>query len=283
MTLGGKFGWGTFCTTGEGIDSTSINLPDCQESFIEKLVALNKPTVGIHFDGRALSSDMADRHIDALIEAWNPGQYGAEAIVDVLTGKVNPSGRLPVSIAYNSGQIPLFYNHDHGASYHVGTVNEYTSYLDCPREPRYYFGHGLSYTEFAYSNLQINKEAYEPDEQVVVTVDVSNIGDVDGEEVVQLYVHDPYASIVRPVQELVGFIRVSLAAKETKTVKFEINLSQLAFIDENMRWKVEAGEIEVLVGASSNDIRQRGSFHIHSDLLIDARTRGFFASACVLD
>jgi len=282
LTLGGKFGWGKFCTTGEGIDSTSINLPECQEIFIEKLAALNKPSVAIHFDGRPISSDMADRHIDAIVEAWNPGEHGAEAIVDILLGKVNPAGRLPVSIVYNSGQIPLFYNHDHGASYHVGTINEYTSYLDCPREPRYYFGHGLSYTTFAYRNLRISKDVYDPQEALVVTIDISNSGIVAGEEVVQLYVRDKYASVVRPVQELAGFIRVPLAANETKQIQFTMKLSQLAFLDEDMKWKVEAGDIEVMIGASAHDIRQSGMFRIGSDMFIDEKTRGFYAKAEVL-
>ncbi len=277
LTLGGKHGWGMFSTTGEGIDTTNIGLPECQESFIRKLAALQKPTVAVHFDGRPISSDMADEHIDAILEAWNPGQYGAKAVTDILFGDYNPAGRLPVSIAYNAGQVPLFYNHDQGSSYHVGTMNDYTSYLDCPREPRYYFGHGLSYTSFRYSHLTVSKEAYEPTEQVIVTIDVTNTGEVFGEEVVQLYIRDKYASVVRPVQELAGFVRVPLKPNETRTVQFRMNPSQFAFLDTNMAWKIEAGEIEVMVGASSQDIRAKGSFRICSDLFIDGKTRGFYA------
>ncbi|AFC29026.1 hypothetical protein PM3016_2130 [Paenibacillus mucilaginosus 3016] len=281
LTLGGKHGWGMFCTTGEGIDTTNIGLPECQESFIGKLAALKKPTVAVHFDGRPISSDMADQHIDAMIEAWNPGQYGAKAVTDILFGDYNPAGRLPVSVAYNAGQIPLFYNHDHGSSYHVGTMNEYTSYLDCPREPRYYFGHGLSYTSFGYSNMTVSKEAYEPAEQVIVTIDVTNTGEVFGEEVVQLYIRDNYASVVRPVQELAGFVRVPLQPNETRTVQFLMDPSQFAFLDTHMAWKIEAGEFEVMIGASSHDIRAKGSFRISSDLFIDGRTRGFYAEASI--
>ncbi|MFD2329347.1 glycoside hydrolase family 3 N-terminal domain-containing protein [Cohnella sp. GCM10020058] len=279
LTLGGKHGWGMFCTTGEGIDSTNIGLPECQESFIRKLAALNKPAVAVHFDGRPISSDAADRHLDAIIEAWNPGQYGAEAVTDILFGDYNPAGRLPVSIAYNAGQVPLFYNHDHGSSYHVGTANEYTSYLDCPREPRYYFGHGLSYTSFRYSNLTVSKETYAPTEQVNVTIDLTNTGEVFGEEVVQLYIRDKYASVVRPVQELAGFLRVPLQPNETKTVRFSMDPSQFAFLDTAMAWKIEAGEFEVMIGASAHDIREKGTFRIRSDLFIDGKTRGFYAEA----
>lgn len=281
LTLGGKHGWGMFCTTGEGIDTTSIGLPECQESFIRKLAALNKPKVAVHFDGRPISSDMADQHIDAIVEAWNPGQYGAKAVTDILFGDYNPAGRLPVSVAYNAGQVPLFYNHDHGSSYHVDTINEYTSYLDCPREPRYYFGHGLSYTSFRYSNMTISMKAYEPTEQIIVMIDVMNAGEVFGEEVVQLYIHDKYASVVRPVQELVGFVRVPLQPNETRTIQFLMDPSQIAFLDTNMAWKIEAGEIEVMIGASSHDIRARGAFRISSDLFIDGRTRGFYANATI--
>lgn len=281
LTLGGKYGWGMFCTTGEGIDATNIGLPECQESFIRKLAALKKPTVAVHFDGRPISSDMADQHIDAILEAWNPGQYGAKAVTDILFGDYNPAGRLPVSVAYNAGQVPLFYNHDHGSSYHVGTANEYTSYLDCPREPRYYFGHGLSYTSFGYSNMTVSKEAYEPTEQVIVTIDITNTGEAFGEEVVQLYIRDKYASIVRPVQELAGFVRVPLQPNEKGTVQFRMDLSQIAFLDASMKWKIEAGEIEVMVGASSHDIRAKGSFRICSDLYIDGRARGFYASTSI--
>jgi beta-glucosidase len=281
LALGGKHGWGSSCTTGEGIDATNIHLPECQESFIHKLEDLNKPTVAVHFDGRPISSDMADQYLDAILEAWNPGQYGAKAITDVLFGNYNPTGKLPVSIAYNAGQIPVFYNHDNGSSYHVGTVNEFSSYVDCPREPRYYFGHGLSYTNYAYSDLRIEKETYEPDELLFVHMDVTNTGEVFGEEVVQLYIRDPYASMVRPVMELAGFVRVPLEPKETKTVQFTMRLSQFAFLDADMRWKIEAGEMEVLAGAASNDIRAKGSFRICSSINIDGKTRGFYADAAI--
>ncbi|MEW9053764.1 MAG: glycoside hydrolase family 3 N-terminal domain-containing protein [Neobacillus sp.] len=277
LTLGGKVGWGTACSTGEGIDSTNINLPECQESFISKLAALNKPTVAIHLDGRPISSDMADKHIDAIVEAWNPGQNGAKAITDVLFGTYNPAGRLPVSVAYNAGQIPIFYNHHNGSSYNVGTDSAFTSYIDCPREPRYYFGHGLSYTSFGYSDICIGKEEYAPNENLVVSIDITNTGDVYGEEVVQLYIRDKYASMVRPVKELAGFVRVPLEPKEKKTIVFTMEMSQFAFLDADMKWKIERGEMEVEIGSSSNDIREKGSFRISSDLFIDGKTRGFYA------
>ncbi len=277
LTLGGKYGWGTSCTTGEGIDSASINLPECQERFIEKLAALGKPSIAIHFDGRPISSDAADRHINAIIEAWSPAEYGAKAITSVIFGDYNPGGKLPVSIAYHAGQIPVFYNHENGAGYDVGTLTAFDSYVDMPHTPRYYFGHGLSYTTFEYSNLKLNKEKFEPSDTLEVSADIKNTGGAAGDEVVQLYICDRYSSMVRPVMELAGFKRVSLEPGEKKTVTFGMKISQFSFLDSDMKWKVEAGDMDIMVGASSKDIRLRGSFAINSDFNVDGKNRGFFA------
>ncbi len=279
VTLGGKYGWGSVCSTGEGIDSTNVNLPPCQEAFLEKLSALHKKTVAVHFDGRPVSSDAVDQYVNAVIEAWSPGENGAKAIVAALFGDYNPGGKLPVSIAYNAGQIPIYYNHENGSSYHVGTLSEFSSYVDCPRTPRYPFGYGLSYTRFKYENLQIENAEMNPEDTLTVTAEVQDVGDRVGDEVVQLYVRDRYASMVRPVKELAGFLRIHLAAGETKKVRFQMPLSQLAFLDREMRWKIEAGTIDVMVGSSSEDIRLSGSFEIRSDAYIDAKSRSFFAKA----
>jgi len=277
LTLGGKAGWGVSCTTGEGIDATNINLPKCQESFIEKLAKLGKPSIAIHLDGRPISSDAADKYIDAVIEAWSPGEKGAEAIVDVIFGDYNPGGKLPVSIPYHSGQIPVHYNHDNGASYNVATMSGFESYVDLPRTPRYYFGHGLSYTTFEYTNLKLNKMKLDPTEKLSVSVTIKNTGAMAGDEVVQLYIRDPYSSIVRPVKELAGFKRIYLSPGEKKRITFKMKLSQFAFLDAEMKWKVEAGDMDIMVGSSSNDIRLYGSFEISSDLYVGGKIRGFFA------
>ena len=281
LTLGGRYGWNVASTTGEGIDTMDINLPECQEEFIKKLAQLKKPAIGIHFDGRPISSDAADASIDAIVEAWSPGQYGAEAIVDVLLGKYNPGGRLPVSVAYKAGQIPVFYAHENGSSYDMSGSIAFNSYVDGAYEPRYYFGHGLSYTSFAYSNLRIEKEALSPEEMLIVSVDVENTGDLAGDEVVQMYVKDLYASQVRPVMELAGFKRISLAPKEKKTITFKAKVSQFAFLDVDMKWKVEAGTMEALIGASAKDIRVSQQFVIEKDAFIEGADRGFYAQSKV--
>lgn len=277
LTLGGKYGWGTASSTGEGIDSANINLPKCQESFLEKLAGLGKPSVAVHFDGRPVSSDAADKYINAIIEAWSPSEKGAEALTSVIFGDYNPGGKLPVSVAFNAGQIPVFNSHDHGAGYDVGTLSAFDSYVDAPHTPRYYFGHGLSYTTFEYSDLKVNKLKLETDEVLSVSADITNTGGLCGDEIVQLYISDRYASMVRPVKELAGFRRITLAPGEKKTVTFKMNLSQFAFLDTDMKWKVEAGDMDILLGTSSNDILLRGSFDISSDSYVDGKTRGFFA------
>lgn len=281
LTLGGKHGTGSASSMGEGIDGTDINLPPCQESFLEKLAALGKPAVGIHFNGRPISSDAADKYLNAIIEAWNPAEAGSQAIVEALTGSYNPGGKLPVSVAYASGQIPVYYNHPFGSSFHQGESIGFANYVDMPHTPRYCFGHGLSYTEFTYEDLQIEEKEVLPEGQVKVSVRVRNSGSRTGDEVVQLYVTDRYASLTRPNRELAGFKRVTLKPGEEKRLVFSMQVSQFAFLDKKQRWLVEEGDMDVMAGSSSQDIRLRDSFHIGRTAYIDGKTRGFYAEADV--
>ncbi len=279
LTLGGKHGSCSVATMGEGVDATDINLPDCQDKFIQAAAELGKPMVGIHLDGRPISSDTADRYLDGIIEAWSPAEMGAEAVVQVLTGEYNPGGKLPVSVARNAGQIPIYYNHPNGSSWHQGESIGFAEYVDLPHTPRYFFGHGLSYTEFAYSDLRIFAERPGEEDEITISVKVENTGAVKGSEVVQLYLCDLYASKTRPVKELAGFKRIMLESGEKKTVVFRLQISQTAFLDAGMNWKVEKGEFEVQIGSSSEDIRQRGSFVIRKSRIVDGRTRGMCAVA----
>lgn len=281
VTVGGKYGWGTSCSTGEGIDSSNINLARCQERFLEKLGDEGIEFIIVHLDGRPISSDAADKYASAIIEAWNPGEFGSQAIVETILGKNNPSGKLPVTIAYNSAQAPLYYNHGRGSSYHVGTQSPFASYIDAPHTPRYYFGHGLSYTSYDYSNLRLSKTELNGYEKLVVQVDIRNVGDMMGSEVVQLYMSDKVSSVIRPERELVGFGRVTLSPDEQKTIGFEIELSQLAFLDREMNWKIEAGKIKVMIGSSCNDIRLTDSFLIRKDQYVTSNTRNFYAIGCI--
>ena len=172
----------------------------------------------------------------------------------------------------------MYYNHPNGSGWHQGESIGFPDYVDAPHTPRYHFGHGLSYTTFDYANLRLSAHEAEPEGEVLVSVDVTNTGDRAGTEVVQLYVSDLYASLNRPVQELAGFCRAQLDPGETATVEFTVPVSLLAFLDPQMKWLVEAGDVEVGVGASSNDIRLRDRLRVRSGAHIDGRTRGFFAT-----
>jgi len=277
MTLGGKHGTCSMASMGEGVDASNINLPPCQEAFIRRAAELGKPLIGVHFDGRPISSDAADACLDAILEAWSPAETGAEAVVDALLGEYSPSGKLPVSVAYHAGQIPVYYNHPFGSAWHQGESIGFVNYVDLPHTPRYYFGHGLSYTTFAYSDLRISEKEVDAQGSVIIEVSVSNTGAYEGDEVVQLYLSDRYADMTRPVKELAGFKRVSLKPGEKKTVVFEVMASQMAFLDRDMRWKVEKGVIGVEVGSSSEDIRLTGEYNVINDSWIEGRKRAFYA------
>lgn len=278
LTLGGKHGSCSVATMGEGVDGTDINLPECQDAFLVEAARLKKPMIGVHFNGRPISSDIADANLNAIIEAWNPSEGGAKAIVNVLTGAVNPSGKLPLSVAYHAGQIPIYYNHPNGSAYHQGESIGFANYVDLPHTPRYFFGYGLSYTTFFYENLKLSTKEIGPEQTVDVSCEITNTGTCAGTEVVQLYLKDVRATMVRPCMELQGFVRVELAPKETKKVTFTVKASQTAFLDYDLNWMVEKGEIEVLIGASSKDIHLKESFVINDTKYIDGKVRGFYAA-----
>lgn len=281
LTLGGKHGTCSMASMGEGVDGADINLPECQDAFIRLAAELGKPMIGVHFNGRPVSSDAADRYLDAILEAWNPSEAGAEAVVSVLLGDYNPGGKMPVTTAYHAGQLPVYYNHFHNSSWHQTGSIGFLNYVDLPHTPRYYFGHGLSYTTFAYSELQISRDEVAPFEKLTISLKVENTGDRAGDEVVQLYLHDAFASMARPVRELAGFLRVGLEPGEKKTVVFTVEPSQMAFLDKDMRWKIEKGTIEVEIGSSSDDIRLTGSYEVTENGWIAGKDRAFYAKAAV--
>ena len=314
LTLGGKHGTSSIATMGEGVDSTDINLPRCQDRFIEEASGLGIPMVGVHIDGRPVSSDIADQKLAAILECFSPSEATAQAVSEVLRGEINPSGKLPVSVAYNAGQIPVYFGHPNGSEWHQGESIGFDDYVNCPHKPRYHFGYGLSYTTFEYSDLTVGglamdgivgkkeprglteilaqaalqgasevpeKEvpAVSADGKIEISFTVKNTGDAEGTEVVQLYLRDVYASMVRPERELQGFRRVMLAPQEAKKVVFTVDPSEMAFLTKDMRWKVEKGRFDVLVGASSDDIRLSGSFDVKEDRFIEGKKRAFAAES----
>ena len=279
LTLGGKHGTCSMASMGEGVDAANINLPPCQDAFIREAAKLGRPMIGVHFDGRPISSDAADECLNAILEAWSPAECGAQAVVDALLGENNPGGKLPVSVARHAGQIPIYYNHPFGSCWHQGESIGFANYVDLPHTPRYVFGHGLSYTSFEYSDFSVSKTEVGPSEKVVFTVRITNTGAVAGDEVVQLYVTDRYASRTRPVQELCGFCRVHLEAGEQKMLRFTLQPSQLAFLDKDMRWKIEKGSFDFRIGASSEDVRGACSLTVTESEWIDGKTRAMCALA----
>lgn len=279
LTLGGKHGTCSIASMGEGVDATDINLPPCQERFLRQAASLGKPLVALHLDGRPISSDAAEQCCAAILECWSPAEAGAQAICDVLLGSYNPGGKLPVSVAYNAGQVPVYYGHPWGSGWHQSESIGFPDYVDCPHRPRYPFGFGLSYTSFAYSGLEISRKEVPAGESVEIVFNVENTGPVPGDEVAQLYISDVYANMTRPVKELAGFARVHLEPGEKKRLVFTLHTSQLAFLDQDMKWKIEHGEIRVEAAASSDDVRLSGSFRIDGDLWIEGKEREFWAEA----
>ena len=203
--------------------------------------------------------------------------YAAEAVTDALLGKLNPSGKMPLSTARCAGQIPVYYNHPNGSMWTQGPSIGFNDYVDCPHRPRYCFGHGLSYTAFEYGNLTLDKKETSPFAPVTVSLTVQNTGERTGTEIVQLYVKDVHASMTRPQKELQGFARVPLMPGEEKKVCFILHPSQMAFLDEDMRWKIEKGVFEVQVGSSSEDIRLKDSFAVTEDAWPEGKNRAFYA------
>jgi beta-glucosidase len=237
---------------GEGYDRSHLDLVGGQEELIRTVAATGTPTVVVLFNGSAVTMANWIEEVPAVIEAWYPGEEGGNALADVLFGACSPGGKLPLTFPQYVGQVPLYYN--------TKPTGRGDDYSDMSGKPLFPFGHGLSYTTFTYSNLRITPERIDPDGSVRVSVDIRNTGTRTGDEVVQVYTHDPIASVTRPVKELKGFKRVTLAAGDKETVTFTLARAELSFLDRQMKRVVEPGVIEVMMGSSSEDIRERGSF-----------------------
>jgi beta-glucosidase len=236
--------------SGEAASRTSLDLPGRQLELIQAVHKTGKPYAVVLMNGRPLTINWLAENSPAVLETWFAGTQAGAAIADVLFGDVNPGGKLPVTFPRAVGQLPLYYNHKNTGR--PPTDQKYTSkYLDVPVTPLYPFGHGLSYTEFRLSNLQLSAPRIQRDGSVRVSVEVENVGRREGDEVVQLYIRDVVASVARPVRELKGFERVSLRAGERRHVEFTLGPEQLGFYDRRVRWTVEPGEFKVFVGTSS--------------------------------
>ncbi len=234
---------------GEFRDRSSLRLPGRQEELILRTAATGKPTVVVIVGGSAVTMDAWIDSVDAVLMAWYPGEAGGLAIADLLLGKRNPSGRLPITFPRNEGQLPLNYNH-----YPTGRGDDY---VDGTGQPLFPFGYGLSYTHFEYSDLKLDRATFTAKDTVLLSFTLKNDGPVAGEEVVQLYTHDELASTVRPVKELKGFKRVALKPGESKRVSFKLHAGMLTLFNESMQEVTEPGAFRVMIGGSSKDIRLR--------------------------
>jgi beta-glucosidase len=259
--------------TGESSSRTRLDLPGNQEQLLETITALGKPTVLVLFDGRPLAIKWAAAHVPAILEAWYPGIEAGPAVMDVLFGEVNPSGKLPVSFPRAVGQEPLYYNQlPTGRPADeidltrppVGADKYFSRYIDETNAPLFPFGFGLSYTHFTYSNLKLTPSAislatlqsakaglFVPSPSVRVRVDVKNTGPVPGVEIVQLYLRNTGGSMEEPVRELKGFQRVPLNPGESKQIEFTLGFSELSYYNFDMKRVIEPTEYHVWAGGSS--------------------------------
>jgi beta-glucosidase len=249
VVVAGKSGLLRPVTVGEGNDATNLDLTGVQPELIEALAGTGTPIVVVVLSGRVHTLADSAAQANALLQLFPPGEEGGNGLADVLTGKVNPGGRLPVTLPRSVGQVPIFAGQRAGAD----RVPLFGDYVDSPPTPLFAFGHGLSYTTFAYGDLIIH--ATDITEPIEISVEVGNSGELAGDEVVQLYGRDDVASVARPDRLLLGFARVSLAPGACRQVTFIVHPSRLAFYDPHMRFVTEPGVFTFSVGASSADIR----------------------------
>lgn len=245
-----------FGMTGEAASRSMIGLPDNQLALLKALKATGKPVVLVLMSGRPLTIQWENDNIDAIIETWFAGTQAGPAIADVLFGTANPSGKLSMTWPRNTGQIPIYYNAKNTGR-PLDENQKYTSkYLDVPNSPLYPFGYGLSYTSFSYSDLKLNKTSITSKENLNVTVTVSNTGNYDGVETVQLYIRDMVGSITRPVKELKGFKKLELKKGESKEVSFTIGVNDLKFYNSDLKFVAEAGKFKLFVGGNSQEVKE---------------------------
>jgi beta-glucosidase len=234
----------------EAANRSSLDLPGVQQELAKRILAAGRPVVAVLQNGRPLSVSWLAENVPAILETWYLGVQMGPAVADVLFGDYNPGGKLPVTVPRNVGQVPIYYNHRNTGR--PPAEDRFTSkYIDVPWTPLYVFGHGLSYTTFAYGDLRLGAQTIARTESITATVTVTNTGSRAGDEVVQLYIRDDVATVARPVKELRGFRRVTLRPGEARTLTFTLRPDDLAFHDLDMRRIVEPGTFTVFAGGSS--------------------------------
>ena len=250
--------------SGEAKSRSNINIPGVQEDLLKELLSTGKPVVVLINAGRPLVFNYTADNAPAILYTWWLGSEAGNAIADVLFGDYNPSAKLPISFPLSVGQVPIYYSHFNTGRPAVDDNNHNynSSYNDLSIFPRYEFGFGLSYTSFQYSNLRLDKKKMKAGGSIKVFVTISNTGEYDGEEVVQLYIRDKVGSVVRPVKELKEFGKIKLKAGQSITARFIIDKEKLSFYNQELQWVAEPGDFELMIGASSRDIRLKDSFEL---------------------
>ena len=265
--LGGQSALHKNGTSGENLDRAELGLPGVQQELLEALYETGKPVVLVLANGRPLAIEWAADNVPAILEAWLPGEEGGTAVADVLFGDVNPGGKLPVSMLRTAGQAPCPYN------VKALSLDSGAHYVFTQKTAVYPFGHGLSYTRFVYSDLSVAPANVRDEDALRVSCVVQNSGDCAGDEVVQLYVKDPVASTTRPMKELKGFKRIALQPGEKQQLTFTVPVEMLSLYDLDMQRIVEPGEFQIMIGASSQDIRLEGRFELLEERRVAQRTR----------
>lgn len=250
--------------SGEAKSRSDIHLPGVQEDLVKAIQATGKPVVVLVNAGRPLIFNWTADNVPAIVYTWWLGTEAGNAIANVLFGDYNPSGKLPMTFPREVGQIPIYYNHFSTGrpAKDEDSKNYVSAYIDLKNSPKFPFGYGLSYTKFDYSDLKLSASKIKSSETIKVSFQLSNVGKVAGEEVVQLYLKDKFGSVVRPVLELRDFQKVKLNAGESKTIEFTIDKEKLSFYNDKIEWIAEPGDFEVMIGASSADIKLRSNFEL---------------------
>lgn len=249
--------------SGESKSRSNIHLPGIQEDLIKELQKTGKPIVVLINAGRPLIFNWTADNMPTIVYTWWLGSEAGNAIADVLFGDFNPAGKLPMTFPRAEGQIPIYYNHFNTGRPSINEEKLYkSSYIDLPNTPKFPFGFGLSYTTFNYSNLKLSKTKMNASETIEVTMNITNTGKYEGEEVIQLYIQDKFASLIRPISELKDFQKIKLGIGETKTITFVIDNQKLSFYNEKLEFNSELGDFNLMIGSSSEDIRLKSSFEL---------------------
>jgi beta-glucosidase len=246
--------------TGESSSMSDISLPESQVRLLKELEKTGKPVVMVLFNGRPMTLEWENNHVKSILDVWFGGTEAGNAVADALFGDYNPSGKLTLSFPRNVGQIPIYYNHKNTGRPYDGTgwPKFKSNYLDVSNDPLYPFGYGLSYTQFSYSDLNLNGKTISPGGKLQARITVTNSGNFDGEETVQLYIRDMVGSIARPVKELKGFQKVFLKKGESREIVFNLSTDDLKFYNTDLKYVYEPGEFKVYVGGNSQQVKEAG-------------------------